>query len=312
MLELTTCQELRPARAPATLYMHREPARTSRGLGASLPGRHRRVRNSRPLRRASAAQPGDVGVAAGGHLQSRRPAQACGLGRPLGSLDREHRGRARPTMSTCSSSSSAGGRRPKSGSGARSRRGSRSSPPTNRSSPMPVPSCSRPPARSGRHVRFEAAVAGGVPVVRAIEHGLAGDTLTRVAGILNGTCNYILSRMERDRVPFQEALVGGAGARAGRSGSVPGHRGLRRAGEAGDPRARGAPRARPGQRHSRAADRRDRRRGLSLRGADRLHDPADCLGRAHRRSARAPRGGRARARPARLARWPASAAARTW
>jgi homoserine dehydrogenase len=62
-------------------------------------------------------------------------------------------------------------------------------------------------ARSGRHVRFEAAVAGGVPVVRAIEHGLAGDRLTRVAGILNGTCNYILSRMERHRVPFWEALA---------------------------------------------------------------------------------------------------------
>jgi homoserine dehydrogenase len=62
-------------------------------------------------------------------------------------------------------------------------------------------------ARSRRHVRFEAAVAGGVPVVRAIEHGLAGDTLTRVAGILNGTCNYILSRMERHRVPFWEALA---------------------------------------------------------------------------------------------------------
>ncbi len=61
-------------------------------------------------------------------------------------------------------------------------------------------------ARSGRHVRFEAAVAGGVPVVRAIEHGLAGDRLTRVAGILNGTCNYILSRMERDYVSFGEAL----------------------------------------------------------------------------------------------------------
>src|SRR6185436_963701 len=59
----------------------------------------------------------------------------------------------------------------------------------------------------GRHLRFEAAVAGGVPVVRAIEHGLAGDSLTRVAGILNGTCNYILSRMERDRLPFREALV---------------------------------------------------------------------------------------------------------
>lgn len=62
-------------------------------------------------------------------------------------------------------------------------------------------------ARSRRHVRFEAAVAGGVPVVRAIEHGLAGDKLTRVAGILNGTCNYILSRMERQRVPFWEALA---------------------------------------------------------------------------------------------------------
>ncbi len=62
-------------------------------------------------------------------------------------------------------------------------------------------------ARSGRHVRFEAAVAGGVPVVRAIEHGLAGDSLIRVAGILNGTCNYILSRMERQRIPFWEALA---------------------------------------------------------------------------------------------------------
>jgi homoserine dehydrogenase len=61
--------------------------------------------------------------------------------------------------------------------------------------------------RSNSRVRFEAAVAGGVPVVRAIEHGLAGDRLTRVAGILNGTCNYILSRMERDRVAFRNALA---------------------------------------------------------------------------------------------------------
>ena len=62
-------------------------------------------------------------------------------------------------------------------------------------------------ARSSRHLRFEAAVAGGVPVIRAIEHGLAGDSLTRVAGILNGTCNYILNRMERQRLPFWEALA---------------------------------------------------------------------------------------------------------
>jgi homoserine dehydrogenase len=62
-------------------------------------------------------------------------------------------------------------------------------------------------ARLGQQLRFEAAVAGGVPVVRAIEQGLAGDSLRRVAGILNGTCNYILSRMERERVAFPDALA---------------------------------------------------------------------------------------------------------
>jgi homoserine dehydrogenase len=62
-------------------------------------------------------------------------------------------------------------------------------------------------AERGGRLAFEAAVAGGVPVVRAIEHGLAGDRLTRVAGILNGTCNYILSRMERDGVEFRNALA---------------------------------------------------------------------------------------------------------
>lgn len=45
------------------------------------------------------------------------------------------------------------------------------------------------------HIRFEAAVAGGVPIIDAIRAGLAGDNFTRVVGILNGTCNFILSRM---------------------------------------------------------------------------------------------------------------------
>jgi homoserine dehydrogenase len=61
-------------------------------------------------------------------------------------------------------------------------------------------------AQGGRHLRFEAAVAGGVPVVRGIEQGLAGDDLTSVTGILNGTCNHVLSRMESARVPFRVAL----------------------------------------------------------------------------------------------------------
>jgi homoserine dehydrogenase len=61
-------------------------------------------------------------------------------------------------------------------------------------------------AARGCQLRFEASVAGGVPVIRAIESGLAGDRLAQVAGILNGTCNYILTRMEREGVDFDGAL----------------------------------------------------------------------------------------------------------
>jgi len=50
-------------------------------------------------------------------------------------------------------------------------------------------------ARAGGRLRFEAAVGGGVPLIHGVREGLAGDQLTGVAGILNGTCNYILSRM---------------------------------------------------------------------------------------------------------------------
>ena len=53
---------------------------------------------------------------------------------------------------------------------------------------------------------FEAAVAGGIPIIRGLREGLAGDRLLRVLGILNGTCNYILTRMEADQVPFADAL----------------------------------------------------------------------------------------------------------
>ncbi|MBR9762173.1 MAG: homoserine dehydrogenase [Rhodobacteraceae bacterium] len=48
----------------------------------------------------------------------------------------------------------------------------------------------------GRVIRFEAAVAGGIPVVKALTEGLAGNNITRVMGVMNGTCNYILTRME--------------------------------------------------------------------------------------------------------------------
>lgn len=55
-------------------------------------------------------------------------------------------------------------------------------------------------------VGIEAAVAGGVPVVRAISDGMTGDRLQAVYGILNGTTNYILTEMERNGLSFDDAL----------------------------------------------------------------------------------------------------------
>lgn len=53
---------------------------------------------------------------------------------------------------------------------------------------------------------FEAAVAGGIPIIKTVREGLAGNDIQRLCGILNGTCNYILSRMEAAGLSFEEAL----------------------------------------------------------------------------------------------------------
>ena len=53
---------------------------------------------------------------------------------------------------------------------------------------------------------FEAAVAGGIPVVKGLREGTAANALTRIYGILNGTCNYVLSEMERTGADFDEML----------------------------------------------------------------------------------------------------------
>jgi homoserine dehydrogenase len=61
-------------------------------------------------------------------------------------------------------------------------------------------------ARHGAQLEFGASVAGGVPVLPSLRTGLCGDRLHGISGILNGTCNYILSRIESARIPFSEAL----------------------------------------------------------------------------------------------------------
>ena len=49
---------------------------------------------------------------------------------------------------------------------------------------------------SGSALRFEAAVAGGIPVIKSLTEGLAGNSISKIMGVMNGTCNYILTRME--------------------------------------------------------------------------------------------------------------------
>ncbi len=54
---------------------------------------------------------------------------------------------------------------------------------------------------------YEAAVAGGIPVIKALKEGLAGNEISHISGILNGTCNYILTKMEEDRRDFGDVLA---------------------------------------------------------------------------------------------------------
>ena len=56
-------------------------------------------------------------------------------------------------------------------------------------------------------LNFEAAVGGAIPIVKTLREGLAGNSFERIYGILNGTCNYILTRMEQDELPFADCLA---------------------------------------------------------------------------------------------------------
>jgi homoserine dehydrogenase len=60
--------------------------------------------------------------------------------------------------------------------------------------------------KKGVLLNYEAAVAGGIPVIKTMREAMAGNTVSRVFGILNGTCNYILTRMEAEGLSFEECL----------------------------------------------------------------------------------------------------------
>jgi homoserine dehydrogenase len=59
---------------------------------------------------------------------------------------------------------------------------------------------------AGRVIRFEAAVAGGIPVIKALTEGLAGNQIKRVMGVMNGSCNYILTRMQNEGLSYAEVF----------------------------------------------------------------------------------------------------------
>jgi len=61
--------------------------------------------------------------------------------------------------------------------------------------------------KNGVALNFEAAVGAAIPIVKTLREGLAGNQVERIYGILNGTCNYILTRMEQEGLPFAECLA---------------------------------------------------------------------------------------------------------
>ena len=60
---------------------------------------------------------------------------------------------------------------------------------------------------NGTEILFEASVGGGIPIIKALREGLCANRIQSIYGILNGTCNYILTRMEEEKMPFGEVLA---------------------------------------------------------------------------------------------------------
>jgi homoserine dehydrogenase len=85
-------------------------------------------------------------------------------------------------------------------------------------------------------LKYEAAVAGGIPVIKGLREGAAANAIVRIYGILNGTCNYILSTMEKSGRDFAEVLREAAGPRFMPRPIRVRHRRHRRRAQAGDPR----------------------------------------------------------------------------
>ena len=90
--------------------------------------------------------------------------------------------------------------------------------------------------KAGRDLYYEAAVAGAIPILRPLRESLAGDTVTRVLGIVNGTTNFILDKMDSSGAGLRRGAGGGPGARLRRGRPDRRRRGVRRRRQGRDPR----------------------------------------------------------------------------
>ena len=90
-------------------------------------------------------------------------------------------------------------------------------------------------AEEGRDGGFEASVAGGIPIIKALREGLAANRIEWIAGIINGTSNFILSEMRDKGLPFDDGAGGRAEARLRRGRPDLRHRGHRRRAQAHHP-----------------------------------------------------------------------------
>ena len=117
-------------------------------------------------------------------------------------------------------------------------------------------------AAHGVDLLYEAAVAGAIPVIRPLRESLAGEQIVRVMGIVNGTTNFILTRMEEDGVDFDDALA--EAQRLGLAERDPDRRcrRTRRRGQSGDPGRAGLRERRRRRRRAPRGDHGDQRRPM--------------------------------------------------
>jgi homoserine dehydrogenase len=80
-----------------------------------------------------------------------------------------------------------------------------------------------PPPAAGANLYYEASVAGGIPIIKAVREGFVGNRITHIYGIVNGTCNYILTRMKLEGTGVRAHPGGSATPRLRRGRSVAGH-----------------------------------------------------------------------------------------